>query len=96
MTKSQHGGRSQKYRGAMQIFPVIIDGHRINMTREQIGAMGRRLDAAEKALSSGAALDEVTALLDECYDDYYRFSTMYTLAEIRYLRDLTDEYYGAE
>ena len=54
------------------------------------------VDAVEAALDSGAAEDDVTALLDECYGDYYDFSTMYTLAEIRYLRDLTDDYYSAE
>ncbi len=64
--------------------------------RPDTHALEAAVDAAEAALSSGAALDEVTVLLDECYDEYYRFSTMYTLAEIRYLRDLTDEYYGAE
>lgn len=64
--------------------------------RPDTGALEAAADAVGTALSAGAALDDVTALLDECYNEYYNFSTMYTLAEIRYLRDLTDEYYGAE
>ena len=64
--------------------------------RPDTGALEAAADAVGTALSAGAPLDDVTALLDECYNEYYNFSTMYTLAEIRYLRDLTDEYYGAE
>ena len=65
-------------------------------TRPDTLTLQNAVDAVEAALDSGAAEDDVTALLDECYGDYYDFSTMYTLAEIRYLRDLTDDYYSAE
>lgn len=68
----------------------------MDYVRPDTGALEAAADAVGTALSAGAALDDVTALLDECYNEYYNFSTMYTLAEIRYLRDLTDEYYGAE
>lgn len=65
-------------------------------TRQSTLALQNAVDAVEAALASGAAADEVTVLLDECYGEYYDFSTMYTIAEIRYLRELTDEYYSAE
>lgn len=68
----------------------------MDYVRPDTGALEAAADAVGTALSAGAPLDDVTALLDECYNEYYNFSTMYTLAEIRYLRDLTDEYYGAE
>ena len=68
----------------------------MDYVRPDTGTLEAAVEAAEAALDAGTALDAVTALLDECYADYYDFSTMYTLAEIRYLRDLTDEYYGAE
>ena len=38
----------------------------------------------------------VTSMLDTVYEDYYNFMTMYTVANIRSLHDLTDEYYAVE
>ena len=51
---------------------------------------------AEAAMTGGAELDEVEALLDDCFSFYYRFDTMYTLADIRSCLDLTDEYFAEE
>ena len=52
--------------------------------------------AVEQAIADGMETGELTELLDRCYAGYYEFSTMYTLAEIRYLRDMSDEFYSQE
>lgn len=54
------------------------------------------LTALEKALERGSSIRTVTAILDACYEDYYHFDTMYTLAEIRSSLDMTDAYYAEE
>ncbi len=54
------------------------------------------LTALEKALDRASSLRAVTSILDACYEDYYRFDTMYTLAMIRSCLDMTDAYYAEE
>ena len=65
-------------------------------TRPDPAALEACVISAEDALDAGEATEDVTALLDECYAEYYSFSTMYTLAEIRYMQDMSDEYYAQE
>lgn len=65
-------------------------------TRPELDTLRGDVEAAESALDSGESADAVIELLDVCYEDYYAFSTMYTLAEIRYLLDMSDEYYEEE
>ena len=52
--------------------------------------------AVNDALDSGATLERVIELLDVCMDEYYEFSTMYSLANIYNCKDLRDEYYADE
>ena len=55
------------------------------------------VQAVTDALEAGeASLQDVEALLDVCMDEYYTFSTMYSLANIYNCKDLRDEYYAAE
>lgn len=68
----------------------------IEYVRPDPDALRGDVSAAEAALSAGESADSVIGLLDACYEDYYNFSTMYTVAEIRYLLDMSDEFYAEE
>ena len=50
----------------------------------------------QELLDGGASYRRVEKKLDECFDWYYSFYTMYTLAEVHSYLDMTDEYYAAE
>jgi len=50
----------------------------------------------KEALSNGERIGKIMAILDECYEEYDDYDTMYTVAEIRSYADLTDEYYAGE
>ena len=54
------------------------------------------LSELERALERGSSLHTVTSILDACYEDYYRYDTMYTLAMIRSSLDMSDAYYAGE
>ena len=54
------------------------------------------VQAVTAALEDGASLGQVEELLDVCMDEYFSFSTMYSLANIYNCKDLRDEYYAAE
>lgn len=56
----------------------------------------KNLKQLEEAFEKGSPLSTITDLLDRCYSDYYHFDTMYTLADIRYCQDTTDDYYAGE
>ena len=50
----------------------------------------------QELLDGGASYRKVEAKLDECFDWYYSFYTMYTLAEVHSYLDMTDEYFAEE
>lgn len=64
--------------------------------RPQEDTLAQRVRAVTGALDAGEDQRTVTELLDECCDEYYSFSTMLTLADIRACQDVTDEFYAAE
>ena len=65
-------------------------------SRPDLETLRADIDAVEEALLDGASYAALSSLLDVCFADYYRFYTMYNLADIRSCQDLTDEYYAAE
>ena len=65
-------------------------------TRPDLEALRADVAAAEEALTSGVPFMKTRGLLDSCFDGYYSYYTMYTLADIRSCQDLTDEFYAAE
>lgn len=77
-------------RGSMPRFEDIV------YTRPDIEQLRQAVEAVQNALDSGESFKRVTRLIDACYDSYYNFDTMYSLAEIRSYRDVTDGYYAAE
>lgn len=64
--------------------------------RPEMDEMDVLLDELQELLDGGASYRKVTAKLDECFDWYYSFYTMYTLAEVHSYLDMTDEYYADE
>ncbi len=65
-------------------------------TRPETDGIDGLLEELEGLLDSWFAYDKVLAKLDECFDWYYSFYTMYTLAEVHSYLDMTDEYYADE
>ncbi len=68
----------------------------IEYSRPGLEELSAAVEAVGQALDRGEKLKTVTGLLDSCYDLYYRFYTMYNLADIRSCRDTTDRYYAGE
>ncbi len=60
-------------------------------TRPEPEKMEALMQELQELLDSDASYKKVTAKLDECFDWYYSFYTMYTLAEIHSYLDMTDE-----
>ena len=68
----------------------------MHYSRPDTAKLEADVQAVTAALESGSELKDIEELLDECMDEYYRFSTMYSLANIYNCKDLRDEYYAAE
>ena len=64
--------------------------------RPDLDAMQENVNAVERALEKGLSYLRVEKLLDEFFDRYYNFRTMYVLSQIRSEQDLTDAYYEEE
>ncbi len=65
-------------------------------TRPERGEMDTLMEELNALLDGGASYRKVEKKLDECFDWYYTFYTMYTLAEVHSYLDMTDEYYAGE
>lgn len=76
--------------------PGIIHFDDMEYVRPDLEALRADIAAAEEALDEGLPFLKVKRLLDSCFDGYYSYYTMYTLADIRSCQDLTDEYYASE
>lgn len=65
-------------------------------SRPELEELTARVSEAEDALAAGCSADDAEALLDKCYESYYDFNTMLSLARIRADQDTSDEYYSGE
>lgn len=68
----------------------------IEYLRPETGALRQKVTAAQQILESGGDMEQIEAALDECYDLYYSYDTMYTIAYIRSRQNITDTYYAEE
>lgn len=68
----------------------------IEYIRPYIAALENKVKAAEQLMADGGDLETIEAALDECYEQYYNYDTMYTVAYIRARQDMTDSYYADE
>lgn len=59
-------------------------------------ALESAVTAVDNALAGDGTMDDIVPLLDECYNAYFTATTMSAIAEVRYLHDMTDEYYADE
>ena len=64
--------------------------------RPDVEELEKRVALVQDALDQGKRLHAVEDLLDDCYESYYQFSTMLTLADIHNCLDLSDNYYADE
>ncbi len=64
--------------------------------RPELKELESRTETAMAALDSGAEPDDIIPLLEACDRELSRFTTMYTLADIRACQDTGDEYYAGE
>lgn len=64
--------------------------------RPDVDALEERVALVQEALDNGKRLRTVEELLDDCYESYYDFSTMYVLADIHNCLDLSDNDYADE
>lgn len=76
--------------------PGIVHFDDMEYSRPDLDALRADIAAVEEGLDSGLSFLKIKRLLDSCYEDYYSYNTMYTLADIRSCQDLTDEYYATE
>ena len=76
--------------------PGMVRFDDMEYVRPDLDALRADIAAAEEALDKGVPFLKIRRLLDRCFDRYYSYYTMYTLADIRCCQDLTDEYYAAE
>lgn len=76
--------------------PGMVRFDDMEYVRPDLDALRADIAAAEEALDEGVPFLKTRRLLDSCFDRYYSYYTMYTLADIRCCQDLTDEYYAAE
>ena len=60
-------------------------------TRPDPAEMDTLMEELNALLDGGASYRKVEAKLDECFDWYYTFYTMYTLAEVYSYLDMTDD-----
>ena len=65
-------------------------------SRPSVTALRLKVLAVELALKTHAPYKIVEAALDACYEAYYRFDTMSSLAYIRNSQDMRDSFYAAE
>lgn len=68
----------------------------IEYIRPDLTQFRQTVDAAKQILSDQASLTKTENGLDKCYEAYYNYDTMYTLARIRSFRDMTDSFYAEE
>ena len=68
----------------------------IPYSRPDVGDMEQAVDELEQALNRLCLPSTLIGLIQNCYDCYYHYDTMYTLADIRNCQDLSDEYYSDE
>lgn len=64
-------------------------------TRPDVDGMLSKIDHIISVCST-LSYDELLLLLDEVYEDYWHFDTMYWLADTKSCTDVTDEYYYDE
>lgn len=74
----------------------MVSFNDMEYSRPIIAKLQSKVRLVENALSDGESLWKVINKLNDCYSEYYTFNTMYTIADIRYCQDLTDEYYAQE
>lgn len=74
----------------------IVPFEEIEYVRPSVAAMEARVDKIKALLAEDSDPDTVMAELDRCWEDYYTFYTMYTLAEICAYRDMTDAAWAEE
>lgn len=75
--------------GSREIVPPRFE--ELEYVRPGSEALEEKITAVREALDSGKGLRTVTALLDDCYREYYDYYTMMVLADILASRDYTDE-----
>ena len=75
--------------------PDMVHFDDMEYVRPDLDALRADIAAAGEALDEGVPFLKTRRLLDSCFDDYYSYYTMYTLADIRSCQNLTDEYYAA-
>ncbi len=68
----------------------------IEYVRPQLEQLESKTQAVVSALDGKLGFSKLTALLDECYEIYYNYDTMYSIADIRSCQDMTDSFYAAE
>lgn len=83
-------------REAVEQHPDPIPFEEMVYTRPEADGIDVLLEELQTLLDSRGAYDKVLDKLDECFDWYYNFYTMYTLAEVHSYLDMTDEYYAEE
>lgn len=64
--------------------------------RPRLEELQQAVDQVKNGLDAGEGLREITDRLDRCYDLYYHFDTMRSLADIRACQDTTDAFYARE
>lgn len=74
----------------------IVKFDDIEYIRPDMSQFRQAVDAAEKLLLEDVSLKKIESWLDECYEAFYNYDTMYTLARIRSYRDITDSFYAQE
>ena len=95
------GRRSGSDRGLRDSFVEQVSAdplrfENIEYSRPYIAALENKVSAAEQIMADGGDLETVEAALDECYEKYYNYDTMYTVAYIRARQDVTDSFYAEE
>lgn len=68
----------------------------IEYTRPDLEELKNKTQTVVTALEGKLRFSKLTALLDECYEIYYNYDTMYAIADIRSCQDLTDSFYAQE
>ncbi len=64
--------------------------------RPDVGEMEQAVAQLEQALGRLCLPSTLTELINNCYDCYYSYETMFTLADIRNCQDMTDGFYSEE
>ena len=84
-----------------QTVPPAEDGDmppfdEIEYVRPELLALRLKVAGLRLALANGESLRGVMELLDLCFEDYYHFRTMSSIAYIRSCQDVTDAFYAEE